>query len=191
MTTLEQVEKLRNMANVSYDEAKTALEEAGGDILQAVINLEKQGKVNAPAGNGYYSSERTAESQPGTSYQANYSGNNSHSGGGDNRETFGHYLKSFGNLCMNLLKKSCSNSFEVLRGGESKASVPILVLALLLICAFWITLPLLIIGLFFGFRYRFVGPDFDTNTVNKVMDSAANAAEDFKKSVNSENNKTL
>ena len=59
MTTLEQVEKLRTMANVSYDEAKTALDAVNGDLLEAIIYLEKQGKVTAPSGGGYYSSERT------------------------------------------------------------------------------------------------------------------------------------
>lgn len=56
MITLEQVEKLREKANVSYDEAKAALEAANGDMLEALINLEKQGKVVPPEGGGYYRS---------------------------------------------------------------------------------------------------------------------------------------
>ena len=50
MVTLEQVEKLREHANISYDEAKAALENANGDILQAIIDLEKQGKIKPPPG---------------------------------------------------------------------------------------------------------------------------------------------
>jgi len=57
MTTLEQVEKLCAMANISYEEAKAALDVANGDLLEAIIYLEKQGKVHAPTGGGYYSSE--------------------------------------------------------------------------------------------------------------------------------------
>jgi hypothetical protein len=53
MVTLEQVEKLREHANVSYDEAKAALENAGGDILQALIDLERAGKVIPPQGGGH------------------------------------------------------------------------------------------------------------------------------------------
>lgn len=37
MTTLEQVEKLCAMANISYEEAKAALDAAKGDLLEAII----------------------------------------------------------------------------------------------------------------------------------------------------------
>lgn len=60
MITLEQVEKLCKRANISYDEAKAALEETDGDMLEAVINLEKQGKVKAPKGGFYRSDESRA-----------------------------------------------------------------------------------------------------------------------------------
>ena len=190
MTTLEQVEKLRSMANVTYDEAKKALDETNGDLLQAVINLEKQGKISAPAGGGYYSSERSAEPNSGQSYQANNSGSqyqgNANQKTCQNKEQIHSCFKRFGNCCLNLLHKSLNNSFEVLKNGESKASMPVIVLVLLLIFAFWVTLPLMVIGLFFGFRYRFVGPDFHCNVVNNVnsaMDCAADAAANFKKSV--------
>jgi hypothetical protein len=71
----------------------------------------------------------------------------------------------------------------VQKDGECKASIPIILLVLLIIFAFWITIPLIIIGLFFGLRYRFCGPDISKSTVNNVMDSAAKAAVDLKKSV--------
>ena len=48
--TLEQVERLREKADVSYEQAKAALEEAGGSLLDALILLERQGRVNPGAG---------------------------------------------------------------------------------------------------------------------------------------------
>lgn len=42
---LEMVEELRKRANVSYDAAKEALEKCNGDILEALIYLEKEKKV--------------------------------------------------------------------------------------------------------------------------------------------------
>ena len=45
--TLEQIEKLRERANVTYAEAKEMLEKCNGDILEALINLEAQAKVKA------------------------------------------------------------------------------------------------------------------------------------------------
>ena len=45
--TLEQVEKLRAHANVSYEDARAALEATGGDMLEAIIRLEKEGKTRS------------------------------------------------------------------------------------------------------------------------------------------------
>lgn len=46
MINLELVDELRKRANVTYDEAKEALEKCNGDILEALIYLEKEKKVN-------------------------------------------------------------------------------------------------------------------------------------------------
>ncbi len=175
MATLEQVEKLREKANVSYDEAKAALDACNGDLLEALIYLEKQGKVKAPEGNGYYSSDSTgapkeAPSQP--QYHQEYHG-----------ESFSDLMKRFGRFCLRVLHKGNVNTFVVLYRDEVRASIPVTVLVLLLIFAFWVILPLLIVGLFFGLRYRFQGPDLEGRTVNHAMDSAADAADDLKRSV--------
>ena len=44
--TLEQIDLLMERANVSYTEAKEALEQANGDIVEALLYLEKNNKVN-------------------------------------------------------------------------------------------------------------------------------------------------
>ena len=46
MDQLEKVEKLRKKTNVSYEEAKAALEANNWNMLDAIVHLEKQGKVN-------------------------------------------------------------------------------------------------------------------------------------------------
>lgn len=181
MTTLEQVEKLRTMADVSYDEAKTALDASNGDLLEAIIYLEKQGKVNAPTGGGYYSSEKTAGADGMAFKKACWEKHAHHCGGGGK---FISLMKKFGSFCLKMIRKGNSNNFEVLMGEEIKATVPVTALALLLIFAFWITIPLIVIGLFFGLRYRFTGPDCCGHTVNDAMNSAADAAINLKKSVN-------
>ena len=45
MTNYEMVELLRQKANVSYEEAKAALEAANWDLLDAIVLLEREGKV--------------------------------------------------------------------------------------------------------------------------------------------------
>ncbi|MDP4109658.1 MAG: DUF4342 domain-containing protein [Bacillota bacterium] len=179
MATLDQVEKLRERANVGYDEARSALDATNGDILEALIYLEKQGKVTPPAGGGYYSSEGKTESDKGPEQKSE---KKCESGG----ESFKDALKRFGRFFGKLIHKGNVNNFEVLKGQESRISIPVTVLALLLLFAFWITVPLLVIGLFFGFRYHFQGPDLGIKPVNNAMDSAASAAESIKNSINNE-----
>lgn len=42
---LNQIDELRRRANVSYEEAKDALERCGGDMVEALILLEKMNRV--------------------------------------------------------------------------------------------------------------------------------------------------
>ena len=42
---LELIDELRKRANVSYEDAKDALEKCNGDIVEALIYLEKQNKT--------------------------------------------------------------------------------------------------------------------------------------------------
>lgn len=171
MITIEQVETLREKAHVSYDEAKAALEATNGDLLDAVILLERQGKI--PPSGGFYSGEKA----PGQT-EAPDKKTHRHT-----RETFGGLMARLGRALANLVRKGNANSFEILRHDESKAEFPVTVLALLLIFAFPMTVFLLILGMFFGFRYRFNGPDLGKSTVNDPIDEVANAALELKKNI--------
>ena len=54
--TLEQVERLREKAAVSYGQAKAALEYSGGNLLDALIYLEERGVIPRPE-DAYYSTK--------------------------------------------------------------------------------------------------------------------------------------
>lgn len=45
---LELIEMLRERANISYEEAKEALEKCNNDVVDALIYLEKQDKIKTP-----------------------------------------------------------------------------------------------------------------------------------------------
>ena len=178
MTDLEKVEKLREKANVSFTEAKEALDSSDGDILDALIYLEKQGKVDAPQGGGYYS---------GASLPAiieNPSSNNGDSdayydSGGD---TFSDLMSRLGRFLLKLLNKGSSNFLEASSNGKHMFSCPVIAVVLLMIFFFWIVIPLFVISLFCGVRYHFRGAELGTDSVNIVMDNAADVVEDVKKS---------
>lgn len=42
---LEQIDELRKRANVSYEDAKNALEQSEGNLIEALVYLEKQNKI--------------------------------------------------------------------------------------------------------------------------------------------------
>lgn len=42
---LEQIDELRKRANVSYEDAKSALEQSNGNLIEALVYLEKQNKI--------------------------------------------------------------------------------------------------------------------------------------------------
>lgn len=178
MATLEQVERLREKANVSFEDAKAALDETGGDLLNALIYLEKQGKVAPPAAGGYYSSQSAAEEE----HTASGEKESKRSG-----ESFTDMMKRFGRFCGNLLDKGNNNYLEAARNGGTVFSLPVTVVVLLLLFLFWVIIPLFIISLFFGFRYRFRGSELGKESVNKVMDGASDTVEELKRSISGEN----
>jgi len=182
MTELEKVEKLREKANVSYAEAKEALDRAGGDLLDALIYLEKQGNANPPSGGGFYSGAGASGGGYGSSYG---SGKGTGETGG-----FSEMMKRFGNFCLDVLRKGSINYLDATKNGEAIFSCPVIVLVVLLLFFFWVTLPLIVISLFFGIRYRFSGPDLGREAVNKVMDSTSDIVNDVKKSFKEGTNKT-
>ena len=75
------------------------------------------------------------------------------------------------------------NELEIWRRGQPVTSLPILVLVVLVLFAFYITLPALILGLFLGFRYQITGPDLEDDTINGMMGSVADTAADLGRQV--------
>jgi len=170
--TLEQVERLREKAGVSYAQAKEALEYSGGNLLDALIYLEEKGAIPRPEG-AYYSTrgEHAAAAQENQA--------------GVPPKPLPEEPKArprmgiFSRIRYLLL----DNELEIWRKGQPVTALPVLILILLLVFALYVTLPLLILGLFFGFRYRFSGPDLERDGINNVMGSVADGAADLGRQV--------
>lgn len=164
--TLEQVERLREKAGVSYAQAKQALERSGGNLLDALIDLEESGAIPRQP-------ERrcTTETRRGHS-AAREELPPSAAQPGDEEERTRPQTGFFHRLRYLLV----DNELEVWRKDLPFTSIPVLILILLFLVAPWITLPLLILGLFFGFRYRLVGPDLERESINSVMEDVADTA---------------
>ncbi len=165
MDELEKVEKLRARANVSYEEAKQALAAANGDLLDAMVLLEKQGKAKAPENTTYstgYEAQRQYLDVKETVKEQE----------ARKRRTF---MNSFADLCRTLVRKAMDTSFVVSRHGVELLRIPVWVLIVAIF--FWeITLIALLVALFFDCRYSFVSKSGNLDPINKMMDQASDAA---------------
>jgi nucleoid DNA-binding protein len=186
---IEQVEKLKERADVSYGDAKHALEQCNGDLLEAVIFLEKQGKVKVGSVGSFDSrSEEQRASEPAAS-NAGSGGDSGKQGAKTNKnrtrqgESFGDVMRKIWRFICRMIHKGNVNHFEVYREGNCVLSVPVNLLVLCLLIIFYVTLPALIIALFFGCSYKFRGPDLGKENINNVMDGVADAAENLKRTV--------
>lgn len=173
MDNFEKVEKLRERANVSYEEAKQALENSNWDILDAMIFLEQSGKAHGPEQPGY--TTQTGKAKIDIDEDKEY------------RSSFSDNMRRFGNWLSEMIDKGNNNNFCVEKDNREIFKMPITMLVVLLVFAFWVVVPLLVIGLFLNMRYQFVGPDVRVVDIdlNKAMDGAAEAAENIKNEFNS------
>ena len=168
MDHYEMVEKLREKANVSYEEAKAALEASDWDILDALVLLEGEGKVkdgDAPAPE-FTTQEKKVEKAP---VQEN---------------GFKDGMSKLWDLVKKLFQKGNANQFVISRKDKEAFSMPITVLVILTIALWPWSLIALVVGLVCGARYSFRGPDITDKMnvkVNVVMDKAAVLVQSEKK----------
>ncbi len=172
MDELEKVERLRERANVTYEEAKKALEECSWDLLDAMVYLEKQGKVKKP-GTGNYS---TQYEEPEEIREA-----------ADRKKSSGgitDMLNRFFRWCAKMVQKGNETYFKVEKDGKTKISIPVTVFVILVLLFFWAIFLLMVIGLFVGCRYSFEGVDEVKLNINHAMDKAADMADSIKEEFN-------
>ncbi len=178
MDHFEMTEKLREKVNVSYEEAKAALEANDWDLLESIIYLENHGKqaYARPSGTAeQHGREQTAQAEQ--QYKARAQERRM-----EREKQVSGVLQGIIGFCTRLLEKGNRNALEIYRHGRLLLSVPLTILILLIVFGFWFVVPALFLGLFFGLRYRFAGQDI-SQKFNDAMDSVANKAEDFKENL--------
>ena len=184
MENLEKVELVREKCNVSYEEARNALEACEYDVLDAIVMIEQGHKVTERLPKAIEAPE--ADSEPEPVYESVAEPEPEAEPKADPAEhktsKAGRAWRSFCAKCKELFGSGMETTFIAERNGERMFALPLLVIVLGLI--FWgATLWLLIIGLFFGFRYRIEGTGKAVDGVNEAMGKAADAAEDIKQNV--------
>lgn len=182
----ELVKKLVAETGVSYTEAKAVLEKTEWDILDAIIELESQGRT---VGASSFSTRPESE-QGGTESDKRKEGAKKKRE--ESRKKRNEYKKNTVGVMewlVSVLDKGNANSIEMYRNGERKIGLPVTVFVLLLILSCSAILILMLVSLFFGCRYRFTGPDLERDDVNSVMGKATDCAESIKKEIKNISNK--
>ena len=198
MTDFEMIEMLVEKENVTFEEARDALKAADGDLVDAVIYLERKAKEEAaqPVGAGEQTSE-SADDNPQTDRAFSNTADSTmnmtaedaadqkkgeesmkeETGTSKNKKNSSvQSIRDFFRQAKNIL---VYNSVSITRNGEEKGRIPAWLLAIILVCCFKFSVAVLIISLFLGFRYSFVGKD-DLSKANEVMDKASDIAENLK-----------
>ncbi len=179
MDRFELVEKLVKSTGVGYEDAKTALESSGWDLLDAAVWLEKNGKVENKSSHFTTNSEQQQEQRkqqeeermkeeqrresPKTSAGSASSGN----------RVLHTILTKARQIIMDNELVICKSS------GEVFLEIPIWLAIVLLVVAFWPSVIVLVLVFILGFRFRLHGPDLGSDKVNRILNRAENAAGDF------------
>lgn len=169
MEQLEKVEKLRQRANVSYEEAKEALEASAWDLLDAMVYLEKQGKVKPPSQESYTTNcdEQTQYVDVKEKVQE------------QEEEASRKTCQKLGHLFRIFIRKTRDNAFCVSRKGEEILRIPVIAMLILLLFFWQFLIPAAVIALFFDCRYSFKGKD-DLEGMNRAMEKAGEFADKVK-----------
>lgn len=172
MTNFEMVETLREKANVTYEEARDALEAANWDLLDAMLLLEKEGKV--PESSASFSTRPEAEEEEAPRRR--------------NPDGVRSAIRWLGCALRKLVYVGNTNSLVVARHGNELFSLPVTVCVILLLCSVWTVLIVMALSLFFGVRYSFRGPQLGKEAINNAMNRAADAAENMKEEIRKQEN---
>lgn len=163
MENLKLIDRLKNKTNISYEEAKTVLEKSNWDILDAMLYLEEKGKVPKPSDSIFYTNEYKESYKYIDVINKNDQKNNyNNRKSGNNFEGFFEVVCKVIDTCNKIL-------FEIKRENRIFLKIPSTVMILLLIFAFWMVIPLAIVGLFFDMEFSLSGNKAEINKINNVF----------------------
>ena len=168
MEMLEKVERLREKADVTYEEAKEALEQTGGDLLDAMVLLERRGKVKKPA-----------QSTFSTEYEEQAEYIKVRDTVEEQEKSAPSFGRTIGRMFRGFIRFIRQTTFLVTREEEVIFTMPTLVFALLLFFLWEVLAPVMVIALFFGIRYSFEGEE-EAEKANSILNKAGDFAQDVR-----------
>ena len=169
MEKLEMVERLVDKTGIAYSEARDALEAANWNLLDAIVTLENEGKIEKRSnsyttGNGEYASAADEAS----SLKENKAFRKI-----EKKAKTKKFFTKVKDFLMN--NKMCVRD----NNGKEIVKLPIVVVIVLLLVCFWLAIIVILISLVAGFHYSFEGPELGKESVNKTADDIGNIVKDL------------
>lgn len=172
MDRLKLVDKLREKVNISYEEAKNALENSNWDILDAMLYLEAKGIIKGPEISVFYSNDDKSYRNQEEEFNINET------------KASHNFEGIFEAICKAI--DTCNNIFiEVKRKGRLLLNLPLTVLIILLFFGFWVIIPLIIIALFFEIEFSVSSKKVNTANANNMLKKVSSIANNIKKQFDS------
>ena len=171
MDNFEKVERLREKADVTYDEAKRALEACNYDMLDAMIYLEALGKVKKTSDTAYYSSK--AEEEKLYDVEKTVKDREKKSSEEGFKNGFKKGLEKFFKVCK-------ENHFIVKHQDKKVIDIPLGLAIIIFLLGWHVLLIVMLVSFFFECKYSIEGKN-DLKTVNSAMDKVAETADKLKK----------
>lgn len=163
MDELKVVEKLREKTGITYEDAKRVLEINNWDIIEAILHLEKQGKIKGPSVSIFYTND----------YKENYEKSSERSNFEEIKkdskyESNNTFEGVFEVICKAI--DTCNNIFIEIKGQNNLfLRFPLTVVIVLLIFGFGLLIPIVIIGLFLDIEFSVESKKFNADKVNRVL----------------------
>ena len=164
--TIEDIELLRQKSGLSYQEAVAMLDYHNGSVARALIDLEKHGRLK----------NTDDEQKEGTKHM------NQTAKKGETREK-----------ALNFLQKLYRCRVKIRKGDTNIFNVSVLFAALCLLLAPHMTIAGVILSIFLGYQFSFsrMDPDFEGETLEKMVKNAGlNAKSSVSSVVQSISNET-
>ena len=155
MISIEQVEKLLEYADVTFEEARDALDVCRGNLLDAIVHLERQGKVSPRGG----AKAGAVTVLPGNAQEEK---DYKQPKGEDFTEAVQRFFKWLGEQ----FDKMGERTFIASNKEYDIISMPALIFWCAAVLGFYFVLPVILVGAVCGVRYR-----FDDKTKNNPGDT--------------------
>lgn len=159
----EKIERLAERMKVSAEEAAKALDEAGGDLLDAALLLERGRAAGERVVHTHSTAAAAAAQLPAAA-----------PGGATAKEetsTEAKVKEILTAVLTGLFTHPILNGVELEYHGKRLAVIPAGVLVALLLVRYWIVLGLVAVGLLVGWKFTWSGPQWGNATLNTVWDT--------------------